>query len=70
MKYDLHVHSKYSSDGFVEPEKIVKTAEKRGLAGIAITDHDTIKGGLMAKKFKTENVEVIVDVKLPATRAK
>ncbi|MCC7557929.1 MAG: PHP domain-containing protein [Methanobacteriaceae archaeon] len=60
MKYDLHVHSKYSSDGFVEPEKIVKTAEKIGLAGIAITDHDTIKGGLMAKKFKTENVEVIV----------
>jgi len=42
MKYDLHIHSKYSSDGIIEPEKIVKIAAKRGLNGIAITDllHD------------------------------
>ncbi|MCW3133792.1 MAG: PHP domain-containing protein [Methanophagales archaeon] len=43
MKYDLHIHSKYSSDGIIEPEKIIKIALKRGLDGIAITDHSTIK---------------------------
>lgn len=43
MKYDLHIHSKYSSDGVLEPERIIKIATKRGLNGIAITDHDTIK---------------------------
>ena len=60
MKYDLHVHSKYSADGYVEPEKIVETARKRGLAGIAITDHDTMKGGLMAKKYQDQDFKVIV----------
>ncbi|MDI6644123.1 MAG: PHP domain-containing protein [Methanobacteriaceae archaeon] len=60
MRYDLHVHSKYSCDGFIEPAKIVETAKKRGLSGIAITDHDTIKGGLMAKKYQDQDFEVII----------
>ena len=60
MKYDLHVHSKYSIDGYVEPEEIVKTGIKRGLSGIAITDHDTIKGGLLAKKYQNKDFLVIV----------
>jgi predicted metal-dependent phosphoesterase TrpH len=60
MKYDLHIHSKYSSDGVLEPQKIVKIAMKRGLNGIAITDHNTIKGGLEAKKYESEEFTVIV----------
>lgn len=43
MKHDLHIHSKYSSDGVLEPKGIVKIAIKRGLNGIAIPDHNTIK---------------------------
>ena len=46
MKYDLHIHSKYSSDGIMDVKDIMKIAIKRGLNGIAITDHNTIKGGL------------------------
>lgn len=60
MKYDLHSHSKYSSDGFVDPKKIIKVARKRGLSGIAVTDHDTIKGGLEAKKYETDDLKVII----------
>lgn len=60
MKYDLHIHSKYSYDGFLNPEKIVKVARKRGLSGIAVTDHDTIKGGLETKKYENEDFEVII----------
>jgi len=43
-KFDLHIHTKYSPDGKEEPEKIAKFLKKRGFAGMAITDHDTIKG--------------------------
>ena len=52
MKYDLHIHSKYSSDGVLDPEKIVKIAAKRGLNGVAITDHNTIIGGLKRRTMK------------------
>ncbi|HWQ96366.1 MAG TPA: PHP domain-containing protein [Candidatus Methylomirabilis sp.] len=60
MKYDMHIHSKYSSDGILGTEEIVKTAIKRGLNGIAITDHNTIKGGMEAKKYETDSLKVII----------
>lgn len=68
MKYDLHSHSKYSSDGFVDPKKIIKVARKRGLSGIAVTDHDTIKGGLEAKKYETEDLKVIIGSEVSTSR--
>jgi len=68
MKYDLHIHSKYSSDGILDPEKIVKIATKRGLNGIAITDHNTIKGGLEAKKYENEDFTVIVGSEISTER--
>lgn len=43
MKYDLHVHTDYS-DGVLTPKEVVDLAIKRNLDGIAITDHDSIKG--------------------------
>jgi predicted metal-dependent phosphoesterase TrpH len=59
-KFDLHIHSKYSSDGIMSTKTIIKTAIKNHLNGIAITDHNTIKGGLEAKKYETEDFKVIV----------
>ncbi len=44
MKIDLHCHSYYSRDGISSPKKLIKTALKKGLDGIALTDHDTTKG--------------------------
>lgn len=60
MKYDLHIHSKYSSDGILDVREIMKIAIKRGLDGIAITDHNTIKGGQEAKKYETDSLKVII----------
>lgn len=68
MKFDLHTHTKYSSDGIIEPEKLVKTAIKRGLSGIAITDHDTLKGSLRAKEYETDDLEVIVGSEISTER--
>lgn len=42
-KFDLHIHSKYSSDAVIEPETIIKRAKATGLKGFAITDHNTIR---------------------------
>lgn len=56
----MHIHSKYSSDGILDVDEIIKTAIKRGLNGIAITDHNTIKGGMEAKKYKNTDLEIIV----------
>lgn len=68
MKYDLHVHSKYSLDGYVEPEVIVKTARKKGLSGLAVTDHNTIQGGLKAVKYETNDFKVIVGSEIETDR--
>ncbi len=44
MKYfDLHTHSTYS-DGVHSPKELLDLAKELGLAGISITDHDSIFG--------------------------
>jgi len=39
MKFDLHIHTKYS-DGTDSPNEILLKAEQLGLEAISITDHD------------------------------
>ncbi len=44
MKFaDLHLHTQFS-DGTFTPEELVLNAQKKGLACIALTDHDTVEG--------------------------
>lgn len=54
MRFDLHIHSKYSSDSSLEIEDILRTAMNKGLDGIAICDHNTIEGGCNGKKLVKE----------------
>ena len=68
MKHDLHIHSKYSRDGIIDPKQIVNLAMMRGLHGIAITDHNTIKGGLKAKKYENEAFTVIIGSEISTER--
>lgn len=42
-RFDLHVHSYYSGDGASSPESLVAQAKRRGLSGIAITDHNSCR---------------------------
>lgn len=61
MKYDLHNHTYYSRCSNLKPEILLKVAKKKGLDGIAVTDHNTIKGALTVKKLnKDRNFEVII----------
>ena len=68
LRYDLHIHSKYSHDGILSPEKIVKIAVKKKLGGIAITDHNTIIGGLKAKKYGTGDFKIVVGSEISTER--
>lgn len=42
-RVDLHLHST-ASDGRLSPAEVVREAAERGLAGISLTDHDTVAG--------------------------
>lgn len=43
---DLHVHSYNSRDSLLKPRNIITTAVRKGINCVAVTDHDTVKGGL------------------------
>jgi len=60
LRFDLHVHTKYSVDSFTPIDKILKFSKKINLGGIAIADHDTILGGIEAKKLNKSDFEVII----------
>lgn len=68
-KADLHTHTKYSGlskvlflkipDSVSEPEDVVRAAEARHMDVLCVTDHNSIKGGLEARKH-ARSVEVVV----------
>lgn len=51
MKLDMHVHTKFSFDSILKPEDIPKILAKREIDGLAVTDHDSIKGWNKVKKI-------------------
>jgi len=65
MKIDIHTHSSYS-DGYNTPKEMVKYAKKIGLDGIAITDHNEIKGSLNAMKYASDDFKVIPGIEVSA----
>lgn len=63
---DLHTHST-ASDGTFPPEGVIEAAERRGLAALALTDHDTIDGVRAARQAaKRAGIRVIAGVELSA----
>jgi hypothetical protein len=61
LKIDLHVHTCYSRDSSITLKQVVSFAKKRGLDGIAITDHNTVKGAL---KLKTKEIIVVPGIEV------
>jgi len=59
MKYDLHCHTWYSPCSLLSPPIFLKFISRK-MDGIAITDHDTLKGYEAAKKLnKDRDFEII-----------
>ena len=63
---DLHVHTQYS-DGLLSVDQALDEAIAVGLRVIAITDHDTIRGGYVARERAIQRnlpLEVIVGAEI------
>ena len=56
LKIDFHVHTCYSCDSSITLKEVVVFAKKRGLDGVAVTDHNTVKGAL---KLKTRDLLIV-----------
>lgn len=62
---DLHTHTIYSYDGTATVPSVLKRARQVGLDVIAITDHDEIRGALLAEQLAPKfGVQVIPGVEI------
>lgn len=63
---DLHLHST-ASDGVYTPAKVMQMAAARGLAAVALTDHDTVAGLAEARAAAAQvGIEFIAGIELAA----
>jgi len=65
---DFHVHSIYSKDAILSPEKIIRIARRRGLSGVAVTDHDTIRGAMKTKFATFDDFIVVIGAEVKTDR--
>lgn len=48
LRLDLHNHTFFSADGLISPAGLLAAAKTKGIACIAITDHNSVEGALRA----------------------
>jgi len=60
---DLHTHT-YFSDGILSPEAVVALATERGLAALAITDHDSLDSLEPARKAVGSSLDLVPGIEL------
>ncbi len=62
---DLHIHTIFSYDGTASVPAVLKRAKQVGLDIIAITDHDEIRGALLAEELAPKfGIQVIPGVEI------
>lgn len=54
IRADLHNHTHFSPDSILSPEQLVEHCLRRGIHCIAVTDHNTVRGGLEASRIVAE----------------
>lgn len=52
MRIDLHCHSQYSNDNFLEPEETIAQAIKKNLDGVCFTEHHSIMVSQPVEKIR------------------
>ena len=56
----MHVHSIFSFDGLMRIDKLIKICIKKGLRGVSITDHDTLRGSSEALRIAKDYENFLV----------
>ncbi len=52
MRIDLHCHSKYSHDSYLEPEELIEQAINMNLDGVCFTEHHSLTASLPVEKIQ------------------
>lgn len=52
MKIDMHCHSKYSHDNYLEPKTVIERALSLKLDGICFTEHYSVEASLPIEKLQ------------------
>jgi len=61
LRIDLHVHTFFSGDASITPKMLVEQLHAHpSVKGVAITDHDTIKGYFEVKKLAEAYEELLI----------
>lgn len=64
IDYDMHIHT-VASDGVLTPEEVFEIAKQKGLKGLSITDHDTVKALEICESLAvTYNLDFIPGIEL------
>lgn len=58
MKLEFHCHSYASKDSLSKPTDLIKTARRKGLDRLVITDHNSIAGALEAQQLDPELIVI------------
>lgn len=58
-RFDLHTHTRCSFDSTTSPEQLVKAAVQRGLAGLAVTDHNSVECVARTRQVAGKELTVI-----------
>lgn len=71
LKFELHVHTEYSHDSVLSLKTLYQKCLEKGIDCIAITDHNTIQGGIAFKEYchqRGDKISVIVGSEIMTTQ--
>ena len=66
MRVELHVHTIYSKDSLVSPERLLSHCQRIGVDKVAVTDHNQIEGAFAAKALAPDRVIVGEEIRTTA----
>jgi predicted metal-dependent phosphoesterase TrpH len=66
-RVDLHSHTTFS-DGLLSPEALVEHAVERGLAALAVTDHDSLESLPRTRAAAGTRLDIVPGIEISSTR--
>jgi predicted metal-dependent phosphoesterase TrpH len=63
LRVETHCHTIYSKDSLTSPESLLVACKKKGIDRIIITDHNTIRGAVLAYDLDPQKVIVGEEIK-------